>query len=68
MEHEQAFAVVRLDLFQEADLRSEPEVIVVVKEVVWDRQLAEAEVARLNRLNADKGVTYFWTFTRVEGR
>jgi hypothetical protein len=37
MNYEQAFAIVRLDLFQEADIRSEPEVIVTVKKVVWAR-------------------------------
>jgi hypothetical protein len=37
MNYEQAFAIVRLDLFQEADIRSGPEVIVTVKKVVWAR-------------------------------
>jgi hypothetical protein len=68
MNHEQAFAIVRLDLFQEADIRSEPEVIVTVKKVVWAREVAESEVSRLNRLNEVKGAMYFWTFTRVEQR
>jgi hypothetical protein len=68
MNYEQAFAIVRLDLFQEADIRSEPEVIVTVKKVVWAREVAESEVSRLNRLNEAKGGMYFWTFTRVEQR
>jgi hypothetical protein len=63
-----AFAIVRLDLFHEADIRSEPEVLVTVKKIVWDREVAESEVLRLSRLNDDKDVTYFSTYTRVEQR
>jgi hypothetical protein len=68
MNHEQAFAIVRLDTFHEADIGREPEAIITVKEVVWAREVAEAEVSRLNRLNGEKGAVYFWTFTRVEQR
>jgi hypothetical protein len=67
MNYEQAFAIVGLETFQEADIESKPEAIAVEK-VVWTRELAESEVSRLNRLNKDKGTVYFWTLTRVERR
>lgn len=35
--------------------------------LIRGRAEAEAEVARLNRLNADKGCVYFWQATRVVG-
>ena len=38
---------------------------VTVKEVVWSLELAEAEVARLNKLNADKRCRYVWQATRL---
>ena len=38
---------------------------VTVKEVLWSLELAEAEVARLNQLNADKGCRYVWQATRL---
>ena len=68
MDYEQAFAIVRLDTFQGADLEKEPEVVITVKKVVWAREVAEAEVSGLNKLNEKKGAVYFWTFTRVEQR
>ena len=67
MNYEQAFAIVRLDTFLEGELGSRLEAITVEK-VVWTREGAESEVSRLNRLNEDEGVVYFWTFTRVEQR
>jgi len=58
----QVFAVVRVDEFlTNGDL--EPRVM--VKEVVWSLELAEAEVARLTALNGSKGVRYFWRATRL---
>jgi hypothetical protein len=63
-----AFALVRLNLFHEADIRSEPKVLVTVKKIVWDREVAELEVLRLSRLSDDKDVTYFSTYTRLEQR
>ena len=46
----------------------EPEVVISVKKVVWSKELAESEVERLNRLNADKESIYFSTITRVDKR
>ena len=39
-------------------------VIVTVKEIVTAQQSAEAEVERLNKLNAEKSCRYFWQQTR----
>jgi hypothetical protein len=59
----QAYAIVRIDLFQsdEAEWRNK----VTVKEIVWSQEVAEAETRRLNELNEDKGCLYFWQTTRV---
>jgi hypothetical protein len=57
--HDQVFAVLRLD----SDLTGEH--AITLKEVVWELATAEAEVARLNTLNGDKGVRYFWQATRL---
>ena len=39
-----------------------------VKHVVWSQDEAEAEVSRLNELNADKGCQYFCQYTRIDRR
>lgn len=62
-EQDQVYAVVRLDLDA-----GEREHEVTVKEVVWSLELAQAEVARLNELNAEKGSRYFWRATRLVRR
>lgn len=64
LKHDHAFAIVRVD--GNIDISEEPSNLIVVKNVVWSEETAESEVARLNRLNADKGCVYFWTITRVE--
>jgi len=61
-ERDQVYAVLRWDAFQAPD--STPEVQVTVKEVVRSRELAEAEVVRLNALNEGKQVRYWWQRTR----
>jgi hypothetical protein len=53
------YAIVRLDLGV-----ANPELAVAIKEVVSTLQEAEAEVQRLNRLNADKNCRYIWRATR----
>lgn len=55
------YAIVRVDLDQ-TDEQSR----VSVARVVWDMAYAEAEVARLNSVNADKDCRYFWQYTRVD--
>lgn len=61
----QVFAVVRLD----RDI-SVLEDAITVKEILVSEKEAEAEVARLNNINGDKNVHYFWQSTRYfpEGR
>jgi hypothetical protein len=66
--YDHGFAIVRFDTFQKIDPREEPEVAVTVKKIVWSQDVAESEITRLNQLNRDKGVVYFWTITRVERR
>jgi hypothetical protein len=63
-----AYAVVRLDHFlidggviDAARLQR----VVTIKEVLLDKSRAEAEVQRLNELNADKQCHYFCQSTRL---
>lgn len=65
--------MVRLDLYLASsvdEIRAEPHQFVTVREVVPTVEEAEQEAARLNELNAEKGVVYFWTGARLfpEGR
>lgn len=57
---EAVYAVIRYD-FGTGD----PVLRVTAKEILWTRELAEAEVERLNHLNAEKGCRYFWQATRL---
>lgn len=59
---EEVYAVIRVDSGPAA-----PQDQVTVKEVLRSRELAEAEVIRLNHLNASKGCVYFWQATRLFG-
>lgn len=65
---EEAYAVVRLDLYHEPltrdVIRAEPDTFVTVREVVPTLEEAKQEAARLNELNAKKGIFYFWQGTR----
>jgi len=63
-----AYAVVRLDHFLidgGATDSARLERAVTVKEVHLDQVRAEAEVERLNKLNADKQCHYFCQYTRL---
>jgi len=53
------YAILRVDL----DV-AQPDLAVAVKEVLPTAEEAEAEVQRLNRLNADKKCRYVWRATR----
>jgi hypothetical protein len=68
---EQAYAIVRVDLFQFGnELPDDWSDFVYVKEVWWSLEEAEAEVERLNSL-ADKkggGSRYHWQHVRVRRR
>ena len=58
-----AYAIIRVDL----DVEDE-EARFTVRRIVWSEELAEAEVERLQELNADKGARYLWQYTRVDRR
>lgn len=64
LKYDHVFAIVRVDTFGEIEVK--PETMVTVKKIAWSQRDAEAEVARLNRLNKDKGCVYFWQITRLE--
>ncbi len=52
-----AFAIVRVDGFQRnLDFETALDSTITVRKIVWDQETAESEVARLNRLNKDKGL------------
>ncbi len=57
------YAVVRVDGFlnPETDLQAR----ITIKEIVRERETAECEVERLNRLAADRSCVYFWQATRL---
>jgi hypothetical protein len=63
VKNDPAFAIVRID----AGVASDEERFTVTR-IVWDQDLAESEVARLNDLNSDKGARNFWQATRAERR
>jgi hypothetical protein len=52
------------DLSQSSGAIPHAAVTFTVKEIVTTREAAEAEVERLNKLNAEKGCRYFWQQTR----
>lgn len=56
----QVYAIIRVDEYHSAI-----EDKVTVKEIVSTMEAAEAEVARLNELNGNKGSRYFWQTTRL---
>ncbi len=64
LKYDHVFAIVRVDSFYKIEVS--PETAITVQKVVWDQETAEAEAARLNDLNKDKGCMYFWTITRLE--
>src|SRR4051812_6303600 len=63
--HDHAYAVVRVDDFLGAD--SPVEDRITIKKVVRDRETAESEADRLNRLQKEPGVRYLAQITRLEG-
>ncbi len=64
LKYDHAFAIIRVDSY--GDLYLPPQDAVTVTKVVWSREVAEVEVARLNALKKDKGSFYFWQVTRLE--
>jgi hypothetical protein len=57
---DEVFAVLRADV-----PCADPEVDVYVKEIVRTREIADREVARLNKLNAEKKWKYWVQPTRL---
>ncbi len=57
------YAIVRFDSHPTLEVGEDS---FTVKRVVWDPDLADAEAARLNELNADKGASYSVQYTRVD--
>ena len=60
---DEVWAVVRVDHFHDDSTPLEDRM--TVKEVVWDRDSATAEVRRLNEINRDKKCVYFASMTRL---
>jgi hypothetical protein len=61
-EAQHAFAVVRLELSD--DPRTEPELAINIKVILFDEEHARGEVARLNALAEGKRCLYFYQVTR----
>jgi hypothetical protein len=59
-----AYAVLRFDEYLEDVARDHTRMVTVVK-VLLSLDAAEAESARLNTLNGDKGCRYIWQTTRL---
>jgi DNA-binding PadR family transcriptional regulator len=57
---ETVYAIVRIDRYVSNSADS-----ITVKEIVRSQAIAESEVERLNRINADKECLYFWQATRL---
>ena len=60
---EQVFAIVRFDNFHDSSVAIENRV--TVTKILFDREAAEAEVLRLNKVNGDKSCVYTWQATRL---
>lgn len=61
-QREVVYVVPRLDAFHGQDVAIQSKL--TVKEVVTSAEAAEAEVQRLNHLNRDKNVVYWWQASR----
>jgi hypothetical protein len=60
---EQVYAILRYDAFHGDN--TPPEVAVTIKELVRSEELAIAEVARLNALNGESDVRYWYQLARL---
>jgi hypothetical protein len=59
-----AYAIIRLDTYLQGVAADADRV--TVKRVMWDKNEAEAEAARLNALVGDDGQEYYVQYTRVD--
>ena len=64
--HEHVFVILRFDSFYGEHIDIEDKI--TIKMVVWEQDIAEREVDRLNRLNSSKEVIYFWKRSRLQTR
>ena len=62
-DYKQVYAIIRY----EGNFK-ELQISITVTKLVWSQERAKSEVERLNKLNADKGCTYFWQVTRLENK
>jgi hypothetical protein len=62
--YDHVFVIMRADLFQGADTPFEEKI--TVTKILWDGELADREVARLNQLHAAGDVRYFSQVARLE--
>lgn len=56
----QVYAIIRIDNFGSGIKEK-----VTVKSIVFDIEVAEKEVVRLNKINKDKDCEYYWQTTRL---
>ena len=67
-----AYAVIRIDKWSNktiAELSHEDlNILITIKEIVPTIEMAEEEVNRLNKLNEQKDLHYFWQTTRIKRR
>lgn len=63
MKFQEVYAVIRQDIWRDMN-RAMIEEVITIKEVVMTQEIAEQEVARLNKLNEGKGAKYWWQYTR----
>ena len=61
--HEEAFVILRADLFHRAD--TPLETVIIAKEIVRSLELAQGEVTRLNALHPDGQVRYWVAASRL---
>lgn len=59
-----AYVIVRVDIFQDTTVNWQNRI--KVTKILMDQKSAETEADRLNLVNAEKGVIYFWQKTHLE--
>jgi hypothetical protein len=65
MNYQHVYAIVRVDKFHFPVEKEMLPLVVTVKKIVRERETAESEVERLNKLNLGKDCFYFWQVTRL---
>ena len=62
--YDQVYTIIRLDKSADTDLLPNQNLI-TVKKVVRSEEVAQREVERLNRVNADKACEYYYQISRL---